>query len=57
MQSSFDAKVVQTLLAMHVELVVKVCCTVRGPVSRYYGLVPPWLGLVSSVLFTIFPMS
>ena len=35
------------------------CCGVvqlGGPVSRYYRLVPPRWGLVSSVLFPIVPM-
>ena len=32
------------------------CCTARGPVSRYYWVVPPRWGLVSSVLFTIVPI-
>ena len=33
------------------------CCTAWGPVFRYYRVVPPRWGLVSSVLFTIVPMS
>ena len=33
------------------------CCTTRGPVSRYYLVVPPWWGLVSSVIFAIKALS
>ena len=31
------------------------CCTTRGPVFRYYRMVPPRWGLVSSVFFTVVP--